>query len=621
MNSEGFRETFLRSDREGPKKAKMAGKKEAKQKAGPSGQTEKNREETGSSTGTKNTSEEGGQRTAQSMQRKVPQRKEAQKDFKGQGESKKPSMTKRRQARKVATMVKRLKKNPEDVEQQPLAEAGAGLAPGDGWDAQQQATVAAYAQSRGMRPREVLQALVNSMEKTLRKEKGENLASQTSLLSAKQQGEAASKAEARPNPGRGGRDLRERKTDSNCVACCKDKKKGVPPKTRWKEEQKEKARNQEAQGKENRTVVVPGPGRIIAATGSEGSEARQVPEEAQKDTAAIPGPEEVTATAGSEGGETRQTPEGVQESTKDPKKEDAQAQVACVTGVPRGPVSRGELARVALPGDRSSPEAMEEINLQYLHSKYNFKEGAPLKEYLRQRIPNFRETCTLSEVLTWLKEIIRDNLLFDEGNPAVIVGDAPLEAALRKKRVHVNEIRSVVQRQLTIVEARQGPMSAAMLAEGLAQMGSVSFIPRPAVRAVAAPNSTPSVRVVSLTEVPAGPVVLYSPVPGISQDIGTVSYTPPPCPAAGQNAGGAAATATSTGANFTGVRVRPLIRAPGTSRGPPLSREAAASISQVIVTLTLLLANAGSTNGFMAYSCEDMRSPMIGYELTPQAGC
>ncbi len=114
--------------------------------------------------------------------------------------------------------------------------------------------------------------------------------------------------------------------------------------------------------------------------------------------------------------------------------------------------------------------------------------------------------------------------------------------------------------------------------------------------------------------------MLYSPVPGIPQDIGTVSYTPPPRPAAGQNAGGAAAAATPAGANFTGVRVRPLIRAPGTSRGPPLSREAAASISQVIVTLTLLLANAGSTSGFMAYSCEDMRSPVVGYELTPQAG-
>ncbi len=174
--------------------------------------------------------------------------------------------------RKVATMVKRLKKNPEDVEQ-PMADAGAGLASEGGWDAQQQATVAAYAQSRGMQPREVLQALVNSMEKTLRKEKGENLvASQTSSLSVNQREEAAGKSETRTNPGRGGRDLREKKTDGNCVACCKDKKRGVPPKTRWKEEQKEKARSQEAQGKENRTVAMPCPERTTVALAAEGSE-------------------------------------------------------------------------------------------------------------------------------------------------------------------------------------------------------------------------------------------------------------------------------------------------------------------------------------------------------------
>ncbi len=267
-------------------------------------------------------------------------------------------------------MVKRLKKNPEDLERQSLMEAGASPTLEGGWDAQQQATVAAYAQSRGMQPQEVLQALVSSMEKTLRKEKGENLVSQTSLPGVKQREEAAGRAEARLNPGRGGRDLRERKTDSNYVACCKDKKKGVPPKTRWKEEQKEKARNQEAQGKENRAVAVHGPGRAIAATGPEGSEAQQAPEEAQKDTAAIPGPGRITATAGSEGGEAQQTLEETQKGAKDPKKEDTQAPVACVAGVPRGSVSRGESARVAPPGDRSSPETLEEINQQYLQSKY-----------------------------------------------------------------------------------------------------------------------------------------------------------------------------------------------------------------------------------------------------------
>ncbi len=109
-------------------------------------------------------------------------------------------------------------------------------------------------------------------------------------------------------------------------------------------------------------------------------------------------------------------------------------------------------------GSRTPPGTLEEINQQYLNkSKYKFKEGAPLKGYLQQRIPNFRETCTLADVLTWLKEIIRDNLLFDERNPAMIV-DVPLEAALRKKRAHVNEIWNVVMQQLMMVEARQGPI-------------------------------------------------------------------------------------------------------------------------------------------------------------------
>jgi hypothetical protein len=113
--------------------------------------------------------------------------------------------------------------------------------------------------------------------------------------------------------------------------------------------------------------------------------------------------------------------------------------MACVTGVPRDPASGREMARISQPEGRTPPETLEQVNQQYLKSKYKFKEGALLKEYLQQRIPSFREPCTLVEVLTWLKEIIRDNLLFDKRNPAMIVGDAPLEAALKKKEVHVNK--------------------------------------------------------------------------------------------------------------------------------------------------------------------------------------
>jgi hypothetical protein len=274
----------------------MSGKKDAKQKAGPCDRAERAKKRDSG---------------------------EPEKELRRE-EPKKSSMTKRRQVRKVATMVKRLKKNPEDLEQQPRAEAEAGLASEEGWDAQQQATVAAYAHSRGMQPREVLQALVNSMEKTLRKEKGENLAGQTSSLNTNQREEAAGKSEVKSSPGRGGRDLRERKAVNNCVACSKDKRRGVPPKTRWKEEQKEKAQSRdgqgrEAQGKENQAVAMPSPEEAAAVPAPGGSKPRCVLEEVRK---------------------------GVEGS----KGESTQMPVACVSGVPREPAHAGTVVRVTPTG-------------------------------------------------------------------------------------------------------------------------------------------------------------------------------------------------------------------------------------------------------------------------------
>ncbi len=163
------------------------------------------------------------------------------------------------------------------------------------------------------------------------------------------------------------------------------------------------------------------------------------------------------------------------------------------------------------------------------------------------------------EVLTWLKDIIRDNLLFDERNPAMIVRDASLEAALRKKKVHMNNIRSVVIQQLTMVEARQGPWNPAMLIGGMTRLERAPISPHPEVHAATTPASAQGARVISLTEVstgsvalhrplpgtprdfgtkvPARSVVMRNPVPGIQQEIGVVSYTAPARPATGQNAG------------------------------------------------------------------------------------
>jgi hypothetical protein len=241
---------------------------------------------------------------------------------------------------------------------------------------------------------------------------------------------------------------------------------------------------------------------------------------------AMSSPEEAIATPAAEGGKLQRALEEVGKSVESSRKENTQTPVACVSGVPREPANTREVVRVTPTGSSNggSLGILYEINQQYFRSKYKFKEGAPLKEYLRQRLPSLGDMCTLWEVLTWLKEIIQDNLLFDESNPAMRVGDAPLEAALGKKRVHVNEIRGVVQQQLTMVEAGQGPLSARMLSGGMVYEGIAPGNPHPEAQVVTTqPNST-NARVPSLTEIAAGPVVLYSPATGNnSRIIGTVS--------------------------------------------------------------------------------------------------
>ncbi len=73
--------------------------------------------------------------------------------------------------------------------------------------------------------------------------------------------------------------------------------------------------------------------------------------------------------------------------------------------------------------------------------------------------------------------------------------------------------------------------------------------------------------------------------------------------------------------NFGEIIKKTIFDEPGAAGASRLSREAAASISQIIVTLTLLLASAGPTSGFLAYSCGNMRSAVGSYAITPKEGC
>ncbi len=89
-----------------------------------------------------------------------------------------------------------------------------------------------------------------------------------------------------------------------------------------------------------------------------------------------------------------------------------------------------------------------EINRNILHSLYAFKVGAPLKNYILTKRPSTRKFYTLAEILTILKEIIRDEEMFDMRNPAIILCDKNLEMALNMQAMHVIEIRELVYSQL-----------------------------------------------------------------------------------------------------------------------------------------------------------------------------
>jgi hypothetical protein len=86
--------------------------------------------------------------------------------------------------------------------------------------------------------------------------------------------------------------------------------------------------------------------------------------------------------------------------------------------------------------------------LGILHSYYTFKLDAPLRTYIKKKQRSLKPRYTLCEILTILKDIIRDEEMFDMRNPAMIICDQELENALNMKALHVTEIRELVYSQL-----------------------------------------------------------------------------------------------------------------------------------------------------------------------------
>lgn len=115
---------------------------------------------------------------------------------------------------------------------------------------------------------------------------------------------------------------------------------------------------------------------------------------------------------------------------------------------PQNPARKQQALIEALQDPARKKQALIEINQELLSSFYAFKSGSSLKAYFQNKIPEFKHCYTLHKILSFLKNIIQDEQLFDAQNPAIILCSEDLENAFNKKTIHVSEIRGLVSDQL-----------------------------------------------------------------------------------------------------------------------------------------------------------------------------
>ena len=82
-----------------------------------------------------------------------------------------------------------------------------------------------------------------------------------------------------------------------------------------------------------------------------------------------------------------------------------------------------------------------EQNRSLLNSVFKFKPSSKLYYFVRSKGGVNKTLFTLAEILTILKDAIREEGLYDEKNPSIILCSAHLEEALDMKALHVTEIR------------------------------------------------------------------------------------------------------------------------------------------------------------------------------------
>ncbi|MFO0004604.1 MAG: SWIB/MDM2 domain-containing protein, partial [bacterium] len=93
---------------------------------------------------------------------------------------------------------------------------------------------------------------------------------------------------------------------------------------------------------------------------------------------------------------------------------------------------------------------------------YEFIPGSPLRRFIYNAKKTIKIYYQLHEVITLVREIIRDNCLYDKTNTAVIVCDSELEKVFNTNGMHESELKGKILEQLIFVaEPLQGRLRAA----------------------------------------------------------------------------------------------------------------------------------------------------------------
>ena len=94
-------------------------------------------------------------------------------------------------------------------------------------------------------------------------------------------------------------------------------------------------------------------------------------------------------------------------------------------------------------GNSTAQNPQDEVN-KLLNTTFKFKTHSKLKDIIASKSKTGKIFYSFIEILSILKEVIRDEGLYDQTNPAIIICSPKLEDALDMRALHVKQINQVV---------------------------------------------------------------------------------------------------------------------------------------------------------------------------------